>query len=1200
MELFAASSSRVSHSEPTPEGSRPRSRGKPSDARARSKANGGKRVADAAPAARRAPKKSDGEATALSEGAPVEVALKRRGDGGGRPRVTAETLAARQREISVSEFFTKNRHLLGFDNPSKALLTTVKEAVDNSLDACEEAHILPEISVGIDEINETRFRVSVEDNGPGIVRQQVPKIFAKLLYGSKFHRLRQSLTWEQPVLVEREGRFERIAIGELVDGLLNESEEVRDVSGLRLRVPAFDPTTLEYAWRPVSHIIRHARENEILEVSTERGKKVRVTGCHSLFTFDPMTRKVREVAARELRTGDYVVAPRNLGEPQRVEFVNLLAELDEADLRGRWLYVYGVGSEIFSELRSTATVVRARCRSGRMRRYYRIARNGHGLVVLDDAFAVWERKRFLPAWVVKRLGLELECESCTLRTYHHGKICQTLVRWELTPELLRLLGLFVAEGHSDRRQVGFTFGAHESDLVREVADTAHALGMSSTIEQRERNAVRVKVFGGALDLLMPKWCGRGAHQKRVPWFVFHASRASRHAFLSGLYRGDGHAVPTRNHLMFGSVSRRLVADLESLWLLEGVLAGPLAPSRQRGLGRRPSTVYRLDVHGVDVAAAQVMQYRASRNAQSRYRMFPAALLGSATGTDDVRIAASPGSVLQAAGLGLGPAGFSLGELKSDLAAVRSFADCHLAFLRVDRVRRVRGKHPYVYDLSVPGCENFVAGEGPLACHNSRGQQGIGISAAGLYAQLTTGKPMVITSRTAKNKPAHRISVLIDTAKNQPKVLEDIEVEWDREHGTRVELELTGAFRGGRTSVDAYVEQTVVANPHVAFAYKPPKGEAQQFPRATESLPREPVEIKPHPHGVELGMLMRMLHDSRGQKAKGALVTNFSRVSPATAQAICEKAGVSPNATATSLDGEQIERLHKALGETKVMAPPSSAVVPIGEDLVIAGLKRRYQAEIFEATTRPPAVYRGNPFIVECGIAYGGELPLEEPAELMRFANRVPLQYQPGACAITAAVQETKWRNYTLQQPKGGLPVAPMAIFVHLASVWVPFTSEAKEAIAHYDEILREIQRALQECGRKLATKLRARDRADSEAKRRSLFERYIPELGQSIGTITGRAPSGVEKIFFSALPKFLRVAEVAELAAAKARGEPEPPKRRRGAEREEAESEPTPQTLAPPATPPSGASRETPKTNAEGDVAKAATGTKGAKKKRRK
>ena len=174
---------------------------------------------------------------------------------------------------------------------------------------------------------------------------------------------------------------------------------------------------------------------------------------------------------------------------------------------------------------------------------------------------------------------------------------------------------------------------------------------------------------------------------------------------------------------------------------------------------------------------------------------------------------------------------------------------------------------------------------------SRGQQGIGISAAGIYGQLTTGKPMVITSRTGKGKPAHQISVRSTPRRISRRCSRTTRSSGTSDHGTRVELELAGAHRGGRTSIDAYLEQTIVANPHVGLTYKPAKGEMQQFPRATEALPRETMEIKPHPHGVELGMLMRMLHDARGQKVESARwSTNFSRVSPATAQSGLREGG----------------------------------------------------------------------------------------------------------------------------------------------------------------------------------------------------------------------------------------------------------------------------------------------------------------------
>jgi DNA topoisomerase-6 subunit B len=413
---------------------------------------------------------------------------------------------------------------------------------------------------------------------------------------------------------------------------------------------------------------------------------------------------------------------------------------------------------------------------------------------------------------------------------------------------------------------------------------------------------------------------------------------------------------------------------------------------------------------------------------------------------------------------------------------------------------------------------------------SRGQQGIGISAAGLYGQLTTGKPVVITSKIGKGRPAHRIELRIDTKRNQPDVVKDeIVSHWDhgagKDHGTRVEIELVAAYRGGRTGVQEYLEQTVVANPHLELEYRAPKGEPMLFPRVSNELPREPQEIKPHPHGVELGMLLAMLHDSEKKSVKQVLVDDFSRVSPHVAEEICKRANVPPKTNAAAIHGDDVERLHKALGEVKVLAPPASCVVPIGETLLIEGLKRRFPlADFYISTTRPPSVYRGNPFVVEVGLAYGGDLPGDEPADIMRFANRVPLQYQPKACAISESIYQTNWRAYELSQPKGSLPVAPLAIAVHLASVWVPFTSEAKEAVAHYDDLLREMRLAVQDCGRKLGAHLRARDRAISEQRRLSIFQRYIPEVAQAMSTILGTPKEKIEKSFHAALPNFTRAA----------------------------------------------------------------------------
>jgi DNA topoisomerase-6 subunit B len=387
---------------------------------------------------------------------------------------------------------------------------------------------------------------------------------------------------------------------------------------------------------------------------------------------------------------------------------------------------------------------------------------------------------------------------------------------------------------------------------------------------------------------------------------------------------------------------------------------------------------------------------------------------------------------------------------------------------------------------------------------SRGQQGIGISAAAMYGQLTTGKPAVIVSRVS-GQPAHRFEVKIDTRKNEPEPTKknNEEVEFDQPHGTSVELEIEASYRGGKRSVDQYIEQTAIANPHATFHYRNPKGEEFDYERLTDDLPREPTEIKPHPHGVELGILMNMLRDTRGRNVHGALMRDFSRVSEKVALAICELAGVSPKARPKRLPPEQVEALHRAMGEVKVMNPPTSCVVPIGEELLQKGLEQGIEADFFTSVTRGPSVYRGNPFQVEAGLAWGGDLPADSLCSLYRFANRVPLQYQQSDCAISRAVIETDWRNYKVSQSRGGLPSGPLVILVDVASVWVPFTSESKEAIARYPEMLREIKLALQICGRRLSHHLSARRREVEEGRKRDYIETYIPHIGAALKEILG-------------------------------------------------------------------------------------------------
>jgi DNA topoisomerase-6 subunit B len=395
---------------------------------------------------------------------------------------------------------------------------------------------------------------------------------------------------------------------------------------------------------------------------------------------------------------------------------------------------------------------------------------------------------------------------------------------------------------------------------------------------------------------------------------------------------------------------------------------------------------------------------------------------------------------------------------------------------------------------------------------ARGQQGLGISAAGMYGQLTTGKPIIITSRIGPKKPTHHFEIQIDSRRNQPVVVKDTEVEWPSEHGTRVELEIEATYKKGKRSVDGYIELTVLANPHATITYHSPKGEVQRYERVAHELPREPKEIQPHPHGIELGILLRMLQDTKARNVQSFLSGEFSRVSPKVAGEILASARIHPTMSPGRVSRSAAETLFKAIGATKLLAPPTNCLSPIGEEALSAGLAQQGPADFVTAVTRPPAVYRGNPFQVEVGIAYGGDRLADELAELVRFANRVPLLYQQSACAITRGVLGTSWKSYGISQSRGALPAAPMLIMVHIASVWVPFTSESKEAIASYPEIVKEIKLGLQACGRRLGIYLRRGAKLRDAELKRSYIEKYIPHIGIALKEILGLSDKEEAKV----------------------------------------------------------------------------------------
>ncbi|ELY43640.1 DNA topoisomerase VI subunit B [Natronorubrum bangense] len=595
-----------------------------------------------------------------------------------------------------------------------------------------------------------------------------------------------------------------------------------------------------------------------------------------------------------------------------------------------------------------------------------------------------------------------------------------------------------------------------------------------------------------------------------------------------------------------------------------------------------------------------------------------------------------------------------------------------------------------------------------AREQSRGQQGIGISAAVLYAQLTSGKPAKITSRTQGASEAQYFELIVDTDANEPEISVEETTSWDRPHGTRIELEMEANMRA-RGQLHDYIKHTAVVNPHARLELREPKNHFK-FERATDQLPEETEEIRPHPHGVELGTVMKMLSATDSQTVSGFLQEEFTRVGKKTAESIIDEfrdryygremrwrpptarddvdigAAVSAatankgadataafadaiadsvadhdriahhelvaavdaaaddveadhgttfgdtvrenaveavwlevidaadgaetdsesdgtaasrlvadlytladEATSTRKDDEIIhafaERLaatfddefeadnvrHRltrtqlrefvnraaalteeyddvSFGETArenvtdavwdvmatvpddpplvreldsdrdaasnlvdgmraadIMAPPTRCLSPITEELITAGLKKEFDADFYASATRDADVHGGDPFIVEAGIAYGGEIRAEGSADVMRFANRVPLVYQRGACATTDVVKSIGWRNYGLDQPGGsGLPNGPAVIMIHVASTNVPFTSESKDAVANVPAIEDEIELAIREAARELKSYLNKRRSMQQRRKKQNVLGKILPEMAAKVAEVTDR------------------------------------------------------------------------------------------------
>ena len=412
---------------------------------------------------------------------------------------------------------------------------------------------------------------------------------------------------------------------------------------------------------------------------------------------------------------------------------------------------------------------------------------------------------------------------------------------------------------------------------------------------------------------------------------------------------------------------------------------------------------------------------------------------------------------------------------------------------------------------------FLLGSRFHAIRQTRGQQGIGITGVVMYSQLTAGSKTKVVSKIAKDSSAVFVELGIDTRRNRAIKSGETRDTWLDEktkesisHGLRVECEMRAKYQRGRQSVHQYLRMTSIVNPHasISLVVRDRDGsiiEEGDWQRTTERLPREVSEIRPHPHGIQLGSLQRMLKESEERKMTSFLRHNFSGVSMRAAREILAAAGLDEGRSPKRISADDAQGMVSAFRKVKLLSPPTDCLSPIEDLLIKKGLSKAIDSRFASTITRGPKVTQGNPFQIEVGLVFGGNLSADGPIEVLRFANRVPLMYQQGGCLLTKGLEAVDWKRYGLDHPGGkGIPKGPAAVLIHLASTNVQFTSEAKEAVSDNEEVFEEIRLAMLEVGRGLKGHLKKSSQRKKAKEKFELINIILPEISKKSSELLSR------------------------------------------------------------------------------------------------
>lgn len=390
---------------------------------------------------------------------------------------------------------------------------------------------------------------------------------------------------------------------------------------------------------------------------------------------------------------------------------------------------------------------------------------------------------------------------------------------------------------------------------------------------------------------------------------------------------------------------------------------------------------------------------------------------------------------------------------------------------------------------------------------SRGQQGIGISAATTWAQLTNAKGALVLSKTPNMRKAVRAQVDVDIKSNTGVLRNKETVDWDKKSGVRVEFVIDGRVQlNGDGGLVTYLEGTVLVNPHLTVKYKLLDADWVTIERVSNEVPDIPEATLPHPHTFKLGEFITHATLYGKISLDKFLKTGFSRINDQTIKDFVAK-GLPKNLLdkpLSMLKDEDYKKIFQAIQNTELMAPSTKSVLTVGEESLSKSIQRLGEIDFFSVVTRKPAICDFKPVVVEVALArfLNRNLEADEPVQLLRFANRVPLQFDKSGCAITRAIESVNWKSYGVSQPKGNLPLGPYIFAVSIVSPFIKFKNASKETIDASEELVEELRRALMQAGQKLSRHIRKEHKEADLERKLAHIEQFGPILVEALVRIT--------------------------------------------------------------------------------------------------